>query len=119
VDLTNHAVPLHDLFRRVVLLAMIVPQKRFPRARRLSTQMAPTLPRLPVPPLRQTLDQYLQSIKPFLLEDEARGGPSFASSFGLRVKWAQAYEKELGKTCQERLLGALYRTSKKLFTSLL
>jgi hypothetical protein len=90
---------------------MIVSQKLLPRARRLSTQMAPTLPRLPVPPLRQTLDQYLQSIKPFLLEDEARGGTSFASSFERHAKWAQAYEKGLGKTCQERLLGTFYHAS--------
>jgi hypothetical protein len=73
--------------------------------RRISTQMPNTLPRLPVPPLRQSLDAYLKSIQPFLLEDEARGGASYASSFAQRVIWAEKFENGIGKVCQERLIG--------------
>ncbi|OBZ72166.1 Carnitine O-acetyltransferase, mitochondrial [Grifola frondosa] len=69
-----------------------------------STQSAPTLPRLPVPKLHLTLQKYLKSIQPFLLEDEARGGPPFESSYNIRVKWAEDFEHGLGQICQERLL---------------
>ncbi|TDL25783.1 acyltransferase ChoActase/COT/CPT [Rickenella mellea] len=62
------------------------------------------LKRLPVPPLRQTLDGYLKSLEPFLLEDAARGGPSFEESMRLRQIWADEFEHGLGKVCQERLL---------------
>ncbi|KII85049.1 hypothetical protein PLICRDRAFT_45160 [Plicaturopsis crispa FD-325 SS-3] len=63
-----------------------------------------TRPRLPVPDLRKTLDRYLQSIKPYILEDEARGGPPFSSSYDKQVKLAQDFESGIGKVCQERLL---------------
>ena len=64
------------------------------------------LPRLPVPPLRKTLDRYLKSIEPFLLEDEANGGQPFSESYALRAKWADEFEQGIGKECQERLIGA-------------
>ena len=35
------------------------------------------LPRLPVPPLRQTLDKYVKSLEPFLLEEASRTGVLF------------------------------------------
>lgn len=63
------------------------------------------LPRLPVPPLRDTLDRYLKSLEPFLLEDEARGGPSFQESMSRRSAWAKEFELGLGRTLQERLVG--------------
>ncbi|KAH7930218.1 carnitine acetyltransferase [Leucogyrophana mollusca] len=73
--------------------------------RRNSSSMAPhKLPRLPVPELRKTLDRYLQSVQPFLLEDEAKGGPSFESSYTKRLKWAQDFETGVGRSCQERLI---------------
>lgn len=63
------------------------------------------LPRLPVPPLRDTLDRYLKSLEPFLLEDEARGGASFRESMDTRQAWAKEFELGLGQTLQERLMG--------------
>lgn len=63
------------------------------------------LPRLPVPPLRDTLDRYLKSLEPFLLEDEARGGSSFRESMNSRQAWAKEFELGLGQTLQERLVG--------------
>lgn len=61
------------------------------------------LPRLPVPDLRKTLDRYLQSIKPFLREDEARGLSLFESSYEQRVQWADDFEKGIGSLCQHKL----------------
>jgi carnitine O-acetyltransferase len=63
------------------------------------------LPRLPIPPLRKTLDRYLNSIQPFLLEDEARGGTPFAESYALRVMWAEEFESGHGALAQDRLIG--------------
>ncbi|KAJ6513136.1 acyltransferase ChoActase/COT/CPT [Mycena sanguinolenta] len=69
-----------------------------------------SLPRLPVPELRKTLDRYLKSIEPFLLEDEAHGGLPFNTAYSLRAKWADEFASGVGKLCQERLL-ALDRAS--------
>ena len=66
----------------------------------------PRLPRLPVPLLRKTLDRYLKSIEPFLLEEEAKGGPSFEESYKLRARWADEFERGLGAKAQEKLIGA-------------
>jgi len=62
--------------------------------------------RLPVPPLRQTLDRYLTSLEPFLHEDESRGGMPFRQAYSLRQKWADEFENGIGKTLQERLVGS-------------
>ncbi|KAJ7903470.1 acyltransferase ChoActase/COT/CPT [Mycena olivaceomarginata] len=70
----------------------------------------PSLLRLPVPELRKTLDRYLKSIEPFLLEDEAHGGLPFNTAYSLRVKWADEFAAGVGKLCQDRLL-ALDRAS--------
>ncbi|KIM84067.1 hypothetical protein PILCRDRAFT_6374 [Piloderma croceum F 1598] len=64
----------------------------------------PHLPRLPIPPLRKTLDRYLKSIQPFLLEDEAHGGASFSESYALRVRWAEEFESRVGTLAQDRLI---------------
>lgn len=61
--------------------------------------------RLPVPPLRQTLDRYLASLEPFFSEDEIRGGMTYSSARALREKWAKDFESGIGQTLQERLLG--------------
>nr|GAT46572.1 predicted protein [Mycena chlorophos] len=69
-----------------------------------------SLPRLPVPELRQTLDRYLRSIEPFLLEDERRGGIPFKTAYALRREWADEFASGVGSLCQDRLL-ALDRAS--------
>ncbi|KAG2074286.1 acyltransferase ChoActase/COT/CPT [Suillus decipiens] len=61
------------------------------------------LPRLPVPDLRKTLDRYLQSIQPFLREDEACGHSLFEASYEKRVQWVDDFEKGIGRLCQHKL----------------
>ncbi|KAI0303791.1 Choline/Carnitine o-acyltransferase-domain-containing protein [Multifurca ochricompacta] len=63
----------------------------------------PSLPRLPVPALQQTLPKYLRSLVPFLQEDEVRGGPSWRSALQKRQQWADEFERGIGAKCQERL----------------
>ncbi|RXW21256.1 hypothetical protein EST38_g4610 [Candolleomyces aberdarensis] len=70
----------------------------------------PHIPRLPVPELRSTLDKYLASLEPLLLENEKRGGISYQSSHSLRRKWADEFEVGIGKVFQDRLV-ALDRES--------
>ncbi|KAK7033217.1 carn-acyltransf domain-containing protein [Favolaschia claudopus] len=84
-----------------------------PKAEEQSSSTAPkplSLARLPVPELRKTLERYLRSIQPFLLQDEAHGGLPFKTSYSLREKWADEFAAGVGKLCQERLL-ALDRAS--------
>lgn len=78
---------------------------RSTRSMSTSKSSVPHLPRLPVPPLRKTLDRYLRSIEPFLLEDEANGGPSFEESYKLRAGWADEFERGIGAKAQEKLIG--------------
>ncbi|KAI0001470.1 acyltransferase ChoActase/COT/CPT [Russula compacta] len=70
----------------------------------------PTLPRLPVPDIHQTLSKYLRSLVPLLQEDEARGGPPWRSALEERQRLADEFERGLGAKCQERL-DALDRSS--------
>ena len=65
------------------------------------------LPRLPVPDLSQTLRNYLHSLEPLLLEDEARGGLNFKTAYDSRLKLVEEFERGLGQLCQQRLLGTL------------
>jgi len=67
------------------------------------------LPRLPVPDLRKTLDRYLQSIQPFLREDEERGLSLFEASYEKRVQWVDDFEKGIGRLCQHKLHGMSFR----------
>ncbi|KDQ57097.1 hypothetical protein JAAARDRAFT_35697 [Jaapia argillacea MUCL 33604] len=75
-------------------------------ARTQSTQPAisfqrhivPTLPRLPVPDLRQTLLRYLTSIEPFLHEDEAAGGKPFDESHLEQAEWLKTLPRKANIT---------------------
>lgn len=69
------------------------------------TTPALKLPRLPVPVLRKSLDGYLKSIQPVLLQDEAQSGAPFDAAYEKRVKLAEEFERGLGSVLQERLLG--------------
>ena len=77
------------------------------KASPMSTQY-PVLPRLPIPDLRKTLDRYLKSLQPFLLDDAVRGGTSYDTAYNARVKMVEKFENGLGRLCQERLLGLYY-----------
>ncbi|KAG7451241.1 acyltransferase ChoActase/COT/CPT [Guyanagaster necrorhizus] len=71
------------------------------------TTTTPTLLRLPVPALRKTLDKYLTSLEPFLLEDASKKGlddDALDASRRLRAQWADEFASGVGKLCQDRLL---------------
>ncbi|OJT11461.1 Carnitine O-acetyltransferase [Trametes pubescens] len=53
--------------------------------------------------MHTTLQKYLRSLEPILLEDEARGGTDFKTACAARVKLVEDFERGLGPTCQERL----------------
>lgn len=80
-----------------------------PTVKRYNSSKA-TLPRLPVPDLQQTLQRYLNSIEPLLLDDAKRGGSPFEQAIEKRKLWAEDFANGLGKACQERL----HRTSYSL-----
>jgi len=63
------------------------------------------LSRLPIPPLRSTLDKYLQSIKPLLLQDNLQGVSAYDPAYQRRVEWAKEFETGVGATLQARLIG--------------
>ena len=58
-----------------------------------------------VPALYQTLSRHLDSLEPFLREDEQQRGTSFSSAHAMREKWADEFEFGIVGTIQERLLG--------------
>lgn len=77
-----------------------------PRSQQLPTfHHQRSLPRLPVPPLRATLDRYLKSLEPILEQDEEKGGGKAGSELQKRAQWAKEFEDGLGKVLQERLVG--------------
>ena len=63
------------------------------------------LARLPVPDLHNTLQNYLQSLAPFLREQEARGGSPFEVAMLERLKRVTSFEAGVGAQCQRRLIG--------------
>lgn len=60
--------------------------------------------------MHTTLQKYLRSLEPILLEDEARGGTDFRTAYAARVKLVEDFEHGLGPTCQERLQGQYLMT---------
>ncbi|KAJ3977229.1 acyltransferase ChoActase/COT/CPT [Lentinula raphanica] len=67
------------------------------------TPAAAVLPRLPVPDLRKTITKYLDSLRPFLLEDAKGASSSYEEAFALREKWADEFVSGIGGVCQDRL----------------
>ncbi|BGP38767.1 hypothetical protein JCM10449v2_002704 [Rhodotorula kratochvilovae] len=66
------------------------------------------LPRLPIQPLETSLDKYLRSLRPFLLDQaatEGHGQDWVEKELDARRQWANDFAKEggLGRTLQERL----------------
>ncbi|GAA5949166.1 hypothetical protein JCM3765_003314 [Sporobolomyces pararoseus] len=65
-----------------------------------------SLPRLPVPPLPATLDKYVTSLKPFLLDQAEKEGENeqwVENELAKRRELAKDFESGLGKVLQERL----------------
>jgi Choline/Carnitine o-acyltransferase len=83
----------------------MTPSRLSSRAYSATASRPPTLPRLPVPDLHQTLSKYLQSLLPLLEEDEVRGGTPWRSALQERQRWVDDFENGLGAKCQERLHG--------------
>ena len=73
--------------------------------RRASTVTRARLPRLPVPDLQKTLQKYVTSLEPFLLEYEAKGLAKHEEARALRAQWAEDFERGIGRVLQERLHG--------------
>ena len=72
----------------------------------LAEQRQPAqLARLPVPDLHKTLQGYVQSLVPFLREQEVRGGTPFEVALNERLRWAATFEAGVGADCQRRLSG--------------
>ncbi|KZS94267.1 acyltransferase ChoActase/COT/CPT [Sistotremastrum niveocremeum HHB9708] len=61
-------------------------------------------PRLPVPSLHHTLEQYLRSIDPFLDDTSLTGHKIKSDAVCERQAWLQDFETGVGARCQERLL---------------
>lgn len=75
---------------------------------RMPTKLHSHLPRLPIPLLRHTLDRYLTSLEPLLLQDNADATAQYNSAYALRVKWADEFENGIGRVLQDRLHGPCY-----------
>lgn len=74
-------------------------------------QFQATLPRLPVPSLASSMDRYVTSLRPVLLEkalQEGKGPAYVEAELDQRRAWAADFIKHggLGQTLQERLTGA-------------
>lgn len=96
---------LSSMTKKSVSLTPPVRKRDASTSHGVSVKARTVLPRLPVPPLGRTLDRYLQSIRPFLLQDDLRGGPDFESAYQQRVRWVKEFETGIGATLQARLVG--------------
>ena len=73
-------------------------------------QFQKTLPRLPIPTLSNSIDKYLRSLRPLLLQKalkEGKGEDAVEAELKKREEWAKDFTKQggLGVTLQERLKG--------------
>jgi hypothetical protein len=91
--------------KRRVIPAQAVRKRDVSTSPGVGVQARTVLPRLPVPPLRSTLDKYLQSIKPLLRQDDLQGVSAFNPAYERRVQWAKEFETGIGATLQTRLVG--------------
>jgi hypothetical protein len=96
---------LSPVATRTTALTQAVQQRDASSSPGVAVKARVVLPRLPVPPLRSTLDKYLQSIKPLLLQDDLRGVSAFDPAYQRRVQWAKEFEIGIGTTLQARLAG--------------
>ena len=99
-------IPVFRLFSNLMQASTL----RAPSGTRTTTTVTSAspklrLPRLPVPDLHRTLQSYLTSLEPFLLEDDVKGVVKYEEALALRKQWADDFERGLGSVLQERLKG--------------
>lgn len=79
----------------------------------------PSLPRLPVPPLEQSLERYLRSLEPILRQKEDQGelpaGATAESELAQRRKWADELLAGIGPLLNQRLLDVDQTTESNWF----
>lgn len=68
------------------------------------------LPRLPIPPLEKSLERYIKSLRPLLLEQALKAGQgqdAVDAELAKRREWAADFQSKsgLGRLLQERLKG--------------
>jgi hypothetical protein len=63
------------------------------------------LPRLPVPELRHTLDRYMKSVEPFILEDDVAGVADADSAREAHIEIMKKYRHGIGRVAQKHLQG--------------
>jgi len=94
--------------KKRVILSMPVRKRDASTSPEVGAKARAVLSRLPIPPLRSTLDKYLQSIKPLLLQDDLQGVSAYDPAYQRRVEWAKKFETGAGATLQARLIGIHY-----------
>lgn len=78
------------------------------------------LPRLPVPPLDKSLERYIKSLRPLLLQQalqDGTGEESVEAGIKQRQEWAEDFETGLGRLLQERLKGELLQEAARRTSS--
>lgn len=104
-----HSIPLRSRLNLAVRSRNQRPRMLFALLHtRASSELATfhyqqSLPRLPLPPLRNTLDKYLQSLEPYFILNERNGRGRRSEARARRRKLADEFEQGLGVTCQQRL----------------